>query len=59
MGKLLTPEEVCERYSIKRSTLYQWTSRDLIPHLKIGGLIRFKEEALEKWEINTEKVELV
>lgn len=59
MGRLLTPEEVCKRYSIKMSTLYQWTSKNSIPHLKIGGLVRFKEEALEKWEINTAKVELV
>lgn len=49
MDKLLTPEEVCERYSIKKNTLYQWTSKNLIPYLKRGGL-RFKENELEKWE---------
>ncbi len=59
MGKILTPEQVCSRYSIRMSTLYQWTSKKLIPFLKIGGLIRFKEEELEKWEVNTGKVELV
>jgi excisionase family DNA binding protein len=59
MSKLLTPEEVCGRYSIKMSTLYQWTSKNLIPHLKIRGLVRFEEETLEKWERNTPQVELV
>lgn len=49
MERLLTPEEVCQRYSIKRNTLYQWTSKNLIPYLKRGGL-RFKENELEKWE---------
>lgn len=49
MERLLTPEEVCQRYSIKKNTLYQWTSKNLIPYLKIGGL-RFKENELEKWE---------
>lgn len=49
MEKLLTPEEVCQRYSIKKNTLYQWTSKNLIPYLKRGGL-RFKENELEKWE---------
>lgn len=49
MDRLLTPEEVCQRYSIKKNTLYQWTSRKLIPYLKRGGL-RFKENELEKWE---------
>lgn len=59
MGKLLTPEEVCNRYNIKLSTLYQWTCRNYIPHFKIGGLIRFREEELEKWETNPQKVVLV
>jgi len=49
MDRLLTPEEVCRRYSIKKNTLYQWTSKNLIPYLKRGGL-RFKENELEKWE---------
>lgn len=46
MDKLLTPEEVCQRYSIKKNTLYQWTSKNIIPYLKRGGL-RFKENELE------------
>jgi len=49
MERLLTPEEVCQRYSIKKNTLYQWTSKNLIPYLKRGGL-RFKENELEQWE---------
>ncbi len=49
MDRLLTPEDVCQRYSIKKNTLYQWTSKNLIPYLKRGGL-RFKENELEKWE---------
>jgi len=49
MDRLLTPEEVCQRYSIKKNTLYQWTSRNLIPFLKRGGL-RFREAELLNWE---------
>ncbi len=49
MDRLLTPEEVCQRYSIKKNTLYQWTSKNLIPYLKRGGL-RFKVDELKKWE---------
>ncbi len=47
---LLTPEQVCARYGIKKNTLYQWTSKGLIPHLKIRGLLRFDEDELKKWE---------
>ncbi len=50
MGRLLTPEDVCVRYGFKKSTLYQWTSKGLIPHLKIRGLLRFDEDELKKWE---------
>lgn len=49
MDRLLTPQEVCQRYSIKKNTLYQWTSKNLIPYLKRGGL-RFREKELETWE---------
>jgi excisionase family DNA binding protein len=50
MSRLLKPEQICERYGIRISTLYQWTSRNIIPHLKIRGLVRFNEQEIEKWE---------
>lgn len=49
MEKLLTPENVCEILGIERSTLYSWTRRELIPHVKINGLLRFREEEMTKW----------
>ena len=56
--RLLTPEDVCERYQIKKPTLYQWTSKNIIPHIKRGGL-RFKEEELNKWEQNDTDLKLI
>jgi len=58
MTRLLTPEEVCERYQIKINTLYQWTSRNVIPHIKRGGL-RFKEEELNKWDEKEPELKLI
>ena len=58
MTRLLTPEDVCARYRIKKSTLYQWTAKDKIPHLKRGGL-RFKEEDLDKWEEKEPELKLI
>ncbi len=49
MVKLLTPQDVCDRYQIKKTTLYRWTSKNIIPHLKRGGL-RFNEAELNKWD---------
>lgn len=48
--KLLTSKQACQRYSISKYTLYKWTSNKKIPYLKIGALVRFKREELEKWE---------
>ncbi len=50
MGEFLTLTEVCQRYGISKWTLYRWTSEGLIPHLKLRGLIRFREQDLKKWE---------
>lgn len=60
MSVLLTPEQVCNRYGISIWTLYQWTSKNLIPYLKIRGLLRFKEQDIQKWEDEGEvRVELL
>ena len=48
--KLLTVEQICQRYSISKHTIYKWTSKSKIPFLKIGGLVRFRERDLEKME---------
>lgn len=49
MEKLLAPESVCEILGIERSTLYAWTSRGLIPFIKVNGLLRFRESELLRW----------
>ena len=50
MEKLITPNDLCNRYGISINTLYQWTSRKRIPYLKAGGKVLFKEQDLLKWE---------
>jgi excisionase family DNA binding protein len=49
MEKLLTPEDICEMFGIRPSTLYAWTSRGRIPYLKVNGILRFREEEIEQW----------
>ncbi len=56
----LTPEQVCQRYSISRWTLYSWCSRGAIPFIKIRGLLRFLELDLQKWEGTSKgKIDLI
>jgi len=49
MEKLLSPENICEILGIEKSTLYSWTSRGLIPFIKVNGLLRFRESELLRW----------
>lgn len=50
MERLLTLNDVCQRYSVSRHTVYQWTASNYIPHLKIGGQLRFRLSDLLEWE---------
>jgi len=49
MEKLLTVDEVAKVLSVKKSTVYQWVHLRLIPHIKVGRFVRFKEEDIERW----------
>ena len=50
MDRLLTITDVCQRYGVSKWTVYQWTMRNYIPHLKLGGQLRFRLKDLEAWE---------
>lgn len=41
--------ELSKRLGIPRNTLYDWAAFGKIPHLKIGKLLRFESEAIDKW----------
>jgi len=49
MLSLLTPEEISKILNVKLSTIYKWTHMGTIPFIKIGKLIRFKEEDIMEW----------
>ena len=48
--KYLEPKDVCSRYRISIHTLYEWTSTNYIPHLKVGGKLLFREQDLDRWD---------
>ena len=47
--EILKSEEAAEFLGISINTLYEWVSQKKIPHMKVGGLLKFKREHLEKW----------
>ncbi len=55
MDRLLKAEELAEMLCVKKSTIYQWTHIEYIPHLKIGNFVRFRPDEIQKW-LNTKSV---
>jgi len=49
MGKILTIDELAKILSVKKSTIYQWVHFRLIPYIKVGRLVRFREKDIQKW----------
>ncbi len=49
MEKLLTVPEVSEILKVKPATIYTWVRVGKLPHLRLGRLIRFTVECLEKF----------
>jgi len=46
---LLTPAEMAKLLRVKETTLYTWAYRRQIPSQKVGNLLRFDREAIERW----------
>jgi excisionase family DNA binding protein len=45
----LTVKELSKYLMVKPSTLYAWSSRGIIPHYKVHGLLRFKQDEIDVW----------
>lgn len=46
--KLLTTAEACEFLRVSKPTLHRWKREDIIPHVRLGGNIRYKLSDLIK-----------
>ena len=49
MNRLLTIDQLSELLQVKKSTIYQWTHEEFIPHVKLGRLVRFREAEVMSW----------
>jgi excisionase family DNA binding protein len=47
--RLLDITEAADYLNLSTSTLYSWVSQRRIPHLKLGGRVRFDKKALDRW----------
>lgn len=46
--RLLTSNEACEFLRCSKPTLHRWKSAGIVPHVRIGTNIRYKESDLQK-----------
>jgi excisionase family DNA binding protein len=46
---------VCEITKLKEPTIRKYISGDLIPYVRVGRLIRFRESQIEAWLLSKEK----
>ena len=46
---LLTPEEVAQYFQVNRQWVYERTSKNEIPHIKVGKYLRFQREEINRW----------
>jgi excisionase family DNA binding protein len=47
--RLLTVQDVCELLGVKKPYLYNLTHHKKIPHIKIEGILRFRQEEIKSW----------
>ena len=49
MGKLIDVSQLSQILNVKKKTIYDWTHKGQVPYLKVGGLLRFDLNDIEKW----------
>jgi len=47
--KLVNVQQLSEIIGVKVATIYSWVSREYIPHIKLGRLVRFDLDAVFEW----------
>jgi len=49
MKSYLKVGKVAELLRVQKSTIYQWTHIEFIPHFKVGNVMRFEAEMVLEW----------
>lgn len=49
MQQLITASQLATVLACSKQTVYQRAADNEIPHVKIGGLVRFDAEEIERW----------
>jgi len=49
MGELLGVTELAEYLKVNKQTIYNWVNKKGIPFVKIGDLLRFDKDEINRW----------
>lgn len=49
MDPLLTAKELSEILKVSPRTIREWARRNIIPHMKLNGAVRFDEKQIQTW----------
>ena len=49
LKKLIDVKEAARIFGVSTDTIYKLTKTGVLPHVKIAGLLRFEEIALQRW----------
>lgn len=49
MDRLLSPQQVAEACSVSVRTVHRLKDHGVLPYVKLGVFVRFKESDIEKW----------
>jgi len=41
--------ELCAKLRVARSTVYDWVHLGFIPHVRLGGCVRFRPSEIGRW----------
>ncbi|MBI1823702.1 MAG: helix-turn-helix domain-containing protein [Nitrospirae bacterium] len=47
--KYLNIQELSSHLNVKAKTIYGWISQREIPHFKLGRLVRFEKDEIDRW----------
>ena len=48
-NQFLSINDLSKYLGIKPKTLYSWVAKGILPHYRIGGLIRCKRKDVDQW----------
>jgi excisionase family DNA binding protein len=56
-ARLLTPEDLAERWQVSKAHVYRLTREDKIPTVKLGRYYRYRLDAIEAFELGEQHAE--